>query len=241
MARHQLTGTEFCPLPACYSLSLGRYRTKNVRNRANSMYAERFYFRHNDKTIPEHYVDNYVRKKEKLDLDSHPFGKFILSARETIHELKRASHTMHKAIEQMNAFPLTPEEIKKLTTGIDHQTEIMKGFIKMAALVKLLTTLRLSGKELPKWLQKEEQRLVDLFYQLNQREQEIDKLINENPSLAVQMAIENLKKDPLNIAIQDISKKYIFPERRKKRTDINKKLSEGDLNASRFKNYHLEP
>ena len=75
MARPKKIGNEQCPHRDCKGLDrLGYRRRKPMRNRPDSMYVDRYFFRHNDRNIPEHYIDNCIRPNEKENV-YHQLGK----------------------------------------------------------------------------------------------------------------------------------------------------------------------
>ena len=91
MGRPQITGNEVCP--RCKNL--GRIRTKTSRGRVNGRYIRRSWFRHNEESIPEHYIDNFTRKKGPLKWTD---------------ALSEITHTYARIADLAETFPLKPDE-----------------------------------------------------------------------------------------------------------------------------------
>ena len=102
MARPKIIGNEKCPYPECGEL--GRIRRKAARNRPTSPYVHRYWFRHNDSNIQEHYVDNFVRPKE---YEKNPGLKIS-------EEYLKIGHSIDKISKRIMSFPLNLEESKSL-------------------------------------------------------------------------------------------------------------------------------
>lgn len=108
--RHKILGNEKCPDPDCPgSGKLGRIRRKPARNRPDSRYVDRYYFRHNDSEIKEHYVDNFVRPKE---FEKNPGLKIS-------EEYLKIGHSIEKISKRIMSFPLTLEERKSLNIRLE--------------------------------------------------------------------------------------------------------------------------
>jgi hypothetical protein len=209
MGRHQIIGNEFCPIPKCPSLSLVRFFTKKVRNRSTGNYAKRFYCQHNDKKIKEHYVDNYVRKRQTELLQTHPLGEIIKLANLRANEYDKIAFLIHKVAKQLKDLPLTDNERLELSNYFEQKTEIITALTKIMKLLNLGIMLRLKGKEIPDWLQVEEKKLIDLSKKFNERLETKNNLIMQNPLKAMRKATKIIKSDPLYSAYE----KYEFPKR----------------------------
>ena len=209
MGRHQIIGNEFCPIPTCPSLCLGRFYTKKVRNRSTSQYVERFYYQHNNKKIKEHYVDQYVRKIQTDLLQAHPLGEIIRSINLLADYVDKSTFLKQKVTKQVKTFPLTDNEASELSNYDKQKTEVIAAMSKMVKLLRLGIVLRIEGKEIPKWLEVEEQKLIELFNKMDEQLTTVDKLLIENPSKAIRKAANIVKSDPL----YSVYEKYEFPKR----------------------------
>jgi predicted ATP-grasp superfamily ATP-dependent carboligase len=220
MARHQIVGHEYCPLPSCYSLSLGRYITKNVRNTTNGRYVKYYYYRHNDKKIPEHYVDNYVRKRQTELLQTHPLAEIIKLLNLLANDADKTVFLTQKVTEQVKNFPLTDNEALELNNYVKQKTEIITALGKIRKLLNLGLMLRIEGKEIPEWLQVEEQKLIHLAQKFDERLATTDRLVMQNPLKAIRKAIKIVESNPN--PLYSVYEKYEFPKRLKRYKDAGK-------------------
>jgi hypothetical protein len=220
MGRHAIIGNEFCPVPTCCKLILGRFVTKKVRNRSTGRYVERSYYRHNDGT--EHYVDNYVRKMQMQLLEIHPFGDAIKLFKMTADEVAKVIFYQQKAAGQIRTFPLTEEDNIKLKDGYKYANQTASAMARIIQILYLGLRLRLEGKEVPKWLEIEEQRLMDLIQLYNEQKAAINKLLTENPLEAMTKSVKALETHPLRAALYSVYNKYEIPKRRQRYRDKGK-------------------
>jgi hypothetical protein len=91
-----------CPDPSCVGhLQLGRIREKTGRNRSTGRYVKRDWFRHNDSSIKEHYIDYFTRPP--------PDQKPVM---DDIHDSHvRIVHYIKKLFNKIMTFPLDREEL----------------------------------------------------------------------------------------------------------------------------------
>ena len=100
MARPRKIGNEQCPNPDCDGfLQLGYIRKKTSRGRPTARYISRYWFRHNDSEIREHYVDNFIRPAERT------------KDKEIEEGCLKAVFNMQKIVKLIVTFPLTEEEL----------------------------------------------------------------------------------------------------------------------------------
>ena len=215
MGRRQINGNEFCPVPTCDSLSLVRLYTKKVRNRSTGRYVKRYYCQHNDRNIPEHYVDNYVRKKQNELLLQSPLGEIIKSLNLLANDVDISAFLTQKITQQIKNFPMTDNEASEASNSVKQKTELVSAIGKIMQVLNLGMMLRIQGKQIPDWLRIEEERLTQLAEHFDDLLARTDKLINENPSKAMDEAANIVRSDPL----YSVYEKYEFPKRRKRYKD----------------------
>ena len=101
--RHKKVGKiPFCPDPRCVGyLQLGRIRENTGRNRPTGRYVKRDWFRHNDSSIKEHYIDNFTRPPQ----DQIPGMDYIHDSH------VRIVHYVKKLFNKIMTFPLDREKL----------------------------------------------------------------------------------------------------------------------------------
>lgn len=138
----------------------------------------------------------------------------------------------------MKNCPTTEDEIKNYYRALIIQGKPPAEYSnRYAMLISLGFKLKMKGIAIPKWLQNEENRLIDLWREFNQKIAEYHNLVTRDPSLIIEKCIESLKEHPFEGALHSVYKKYVIPARTAKRKHANRKLSEGYLDASRLQNY----
>jgi hypothetical protein len=88
----------------------------------------------------------------------------------------------------------------------------------MSKITKLLTMgiiLRTEGKKIPKWLEVEEQKIIELSNKMGERLTATDKLLTDNPLKAIRKVASIVKSNP----IYSVYEKYDFPKRRQRYKD----------------------
>jgi hypothetical protein len=121
---------------------------------------------------------------------------------------------------------LTEEDNFKLNKGFEYAKKTFSGMCKMMQIINLELSLTLEGKEIPEWLQTEEERLIDLFQKGNESIEAIEKLVNENPLKAMINTKNMLETYPLNAALDSVYRKYELPKRRQRYRKQGKALSQ---------------
>jgi hypothetical protein len=102
--RHKKIGNEQCPKCG----RLGRRRRKTARNSPSGLYHYRYWFRHNDSSIGEHYVDNFLKRHNGEE-------GFLLMMEQYI--LKRLTDIV-RIIERIKSFELTDKDLKRWNRGV---------------------------------------------------------------------------------------------------------------------------
>ena len=70
----------------------------------------------------------------------------------------KSAFLTQKTAEQVKKFPLTDNEASELSNSVKKKTELVTALGKIMQLLNLCMMLRIKGKEIPEWLQVEEQK-----------------------------------------------------------------------------------
>jgi len=124
MGRGQILGNDMCPEERCpgYQM-LGRYRGKKIRSRSTGSYRVRFYFRHNDSCIREHYADNYFRNDRKDSLE-------LLNI-QIKQQLDRIAQSQTKLFNRYSKFPLNKRDKQLLIFVMQWNCELIEESIRI--------------------------------------------------------------------------------------------------------------
>jgi hypothetical protein len=212
LGRHKKLGNETCPDPRCVGfLQLGRKRHKKVRGKRTSRYIDRFYFRHNDSNIPEHYVDNFVfPRSEHADI----FAKL--------------AHTFYQIGEQVKTFPLSDDKVTRLNFALRcFVVDIIEPQRHIAWLERMKKVWALVGTTLPQDNDEGWNGLVEELKVLEKDAEKMASLREKWAAAPVRRDLnEMLRTAPLFREINDLYRKYETPKRIAKRKIINEKLSQ---------------
>jgi hypothetical protein len=230
LGRHKIEGSDICPI--CEQL--GRFSHFSSRNGEYKNARSREYIRfiHNDKTIKDHYgIEEALRKKEIEKIRNGPnsiIGEELFLLAE---KFKNLENMFKKTAENVRETNIDPKDDKK------YALMFRKGFNDLMkthlALLKYIN-LQLKETKTP-----EEQQAINKFDEIldnmRKKEDEYDKLRQENPKKYLKMGKKVLKKDKMFMAMHLWFKKYEKPKREKARKELSEKLSESAFGSSKHK------
>ena len=204
MGRPQITGKEVCP--RCKNL--GRIRMKTSRGRVYGRYIRRSWFRHNDESIREHYIDNFTRKKGPLKWTD---------------ALSEITHTYARIADLAETFPLKSDERERLFAALALKMKELGARTLMLADIGMKTKYDKENIPIPESLQSRDFAIHFMNHETRERWY-VDDLIEKDPASAVEYIMKVRMSDPLYREFNGMFMKYLRPPRLERNKARNEKL-----------------
>lgn len=186
---------------------------KTSRGRVNGRYIRRSWFRHNDKSIREHYIDNFTRKN----------GPSEWTWSET---LSRMTHMYTKIAQMAETLPLKPDDGERLFSALQFKMKVLEAKTIMIAFIDMKTKYDRENIPVPKSLQSGYYFAIQYMnHETRQRWYE-EELFEKDPYLALEYTTKVQTSDPLFRELSKIYMKYLRPPRLERNKIRNEKLKE---------------
>lgn len=207
MARPPITGNESCPVCG----NLGRIRPKTSRGRINGRYIKRSWFRHNDKTIPEHYIDNFTRKKGPI---------------KWTEALSRSVQVYIQLAKLVETLPLKSDERERFCSALEMKMHELNARTTMLGILGMKAKYDRENIPVPNWLQEAHKKITEFGDREERQRRYIDHLIEYHLDSAVEYVYNLRMSDPLYREVSKIYMNYLRPKRLERNEKRNKKLSD---------------
>jgi hypothetical protein len=197
---------------------------KKVRNRSTARYIERSFFRHNDRNIPEHYIDNVIKKPEVSHTMEYAVGTYMLALQRLTRQLDRIPGGIQD------------DEKKRLISAVNHKLAQIRATYEILAVHSIKANYDSENKPMPRELEILWTRVVEAEKYGERKQQRINKLMQENPSKGTDYVAKIITGDPLFKETMNLYEKYLRPMRIVRNKKRNKLLSEAHFGSE--KNRH---
>ncbi len=193
-------------------------RTKKVRSRKTAEYIKRSFFRHNDRNLPEHYVDNFTRKIPTMEC----------ATEQLVLVLGRFS-------QQLDRIPggIEEDEKKRLISAIIHTCGQLRATYEILAIHGMKAEYDSENKPMPRELKIFWNRVVDAEKCGEQIQHLINKMSQANPSIGTDYAAQMIINHPLVKEMMHLYGKYLRPMRLIRNKKRNKLLSEAHFGSEK--------